>query len=112
MEIAKLESDANENNSNAGLNQVKQDTEVAKAAKLRTEADKNVLDFVQDETGVKQERDKELMLQQAVGNIALEKVKSANNKEASQTKHSNDVDTALIRSFLQRAEKAANNQEK
>ncbi|MBO6276916.1 MAG: chromosome partitioning protein ParB, partial [Pseudomonas sp.] len=70
---------------NAALHQVKQGTEVAKANALNANADKTNLDFIEQETGVKQERDKELMDKQHQGQAGLQAVQSAiRQQEASQ----------------------------
>ena len=71
--------------SNAQLHQVKQGTEVAKANALNANADKTNLDFLEQESGVKQERDKELMDKQHQGQASLQAVQSAiRQQEASQ----------------------------
>jgi hypothetical protein len=51
--------------------------EQAKAAERQTTADRNSLDFVEQESGVKQARDVERIQAQAMGNIALEERKAA-----------------------------------
>lgn len=71
--------------SNANLGQVKQGTEVAKANALNANADKTNLDFLEQESGVQQERDKELMDKQQEGQARLQAVQSAiRQQEASQ----------------------------
>jgi len=74
-EIMKIKSETAENFTDADLNSAKVDTESAKQRQLGSSADKQDLDFVEQESGVKQERDKELQGEQARGNMALEKVK-------------------------------------
>lgn len=66
-----LDSTAVEN----ALNQAKIMVEQAKAAQLQSLADKQSLDFVEQESGVKQARDVERIQAQAMGNIALEERK-------------------------------------
>ena len=68
MEIEKLRSETAENYAEAGLDQ-------AKARQTNSDADKTDLDFVEQESGVTQEREKELQGEQARGNIQLERVK-------------------------------------
>lgn len=63
MEIQKLASEAAENNAEAELDR-------AKARQAHSEADITDLEFVQEESGVKQEREKELLGAQAEGNAA------------------------------------------
>ena len=64
-EIAKLDSEATENMTDAALNQAKIGESQAKARALGAQADQAALDFVEQESGVKQERDKELHGEQA-----------------------------------------------
>ncbi|WP_027854447.1 portal protein [Marinobacterium litorale] len=59
------------------LDQAKVGTEQAKAANLESETDLNTLDFVEQEAGVKQERDLEKQGAQARANAQLEVVKAA-----------------------------------
>ena len=75
MEIAKLESDIASNYASAGLDQAKAQESIAKARVLGSEADLNDLDFVEQESGVKQEREKELYGEQARSNMQLEALK-------------------------------------
>jgi hypothetical protein len=74
-EIEVLFGKAGESEADAILAQAKAITEQARAALLGSQADQSDLDFVEQESGVKQERDKELQGAQAAGNIELEKVK-------------------------------------
>lgn len=50
--------------------------EQAKAANLQSETDRNTLDYVEQEEGIKHQRDVERIQSQAMGNIALEERKS------------------------------------
>ena len=64
-EIAKIQSETQENYANAQLDQAKVGTEYAKAGNLQSDTDNKDLDFVERESGTTQERDKELISQQA-----------------------------------------------
>ena len=66
----------NENNANAKLDNAKARTE-------NSNADKTDLDFVEQESGVTQERELQKGTAQAMGNIALEKVKQQNASNTS-----------------------------
>ena len=84
-QIATEQAKAAQYGTNAQLQQVKQGTEVAKANALNANADKTNLDFLEQESGVKQERDKELMDKQHQGQAQLQAVQSAiRQQEASQ----------------------------
>ena len=74
-EIKKLEAEALENMAEAGLDQ-------AKARQANAVADQANLDFVEQESGVKQERDKELHGEQARSNMQLEAFKSQQQEKA------------------------------
>lgn len=63
-EIQKLASEAAENNAEAQL-------DMAKAENLVADTDQKALDFIEQESGVKQEREKELQGAQAKANIGL-----------------------------------------
>lgn len=67
----------------AGMAPVKAETELAKQRKLAGEADLNDLNFIEQERGVKQERELQKAQAQALGNIELEKAKAnlKSNKE-------------------------------
>lgn len=64
-QIATEQSKAMLNQAQALLGGVKQGTEMAKAAHLKSDTDKKNLDFVEQESGVTQERNKELQGEQA-----------------------------------------------
>jgi len=74
-EIMEIQSRAMDNQSGAVLKDAKTDTEQAKVGQLSSQTDKQNLDFIEQESGVKQERDKELQGEQARGNMELERVK-------------------------------------
>lgn len=80
-QIAKIHADAGNSETGAILNQAKAITEQAKARSLGSKADRDDLDFVEQESGVKQERDKELQSEQARGNMNLELLKHDLEKE-------------------------------
>lgn len=69
MEIAKLQSEVDENTAEAELDR-------AKARQAHSEADLSDLDFTEQESGVKQEREKELLGAQAEGNAARDIVQA------------------------------------
>jgi hypothetical protein len=81
-EIAKLDSEAAENFAEAELDK-------AKARQAHSEADITDLDFIEQESGVKQEREKELLGAQAEGNAARDIVnaflKGGNGQSGSTT---------------------------
>ncbi len=81
-EIAKIMSETQENHANAQLDAAKSGTEQAKARQLTSDADQKDLNFVEQESGVTQERDKELQGVQAKGNIELERVKQGGARES------------------------------
>lgn len=71
--------------SNAQLHQIKQGTEVAKANALNASADKTNLDFLEQESGVAQERNLQALDRQAEGQARLQAVQSIiRQQEASQ----------------------------
>ena len=78
-EIAQMQSQAQENQAEAQLDMAKANTEVAKARQMGAQSDQADLDFVEQESGVKQEREKELYGEQARSNEVLEQRKH-NNK--------------------------------
>lgn len=84
-QIATEQAKAAQYGANAQLHVVKQGTEVAKSNALNANADKTNLDFLEQESGVKQERDKELLDKQHEGQARLQTVQSAiRQQEASQ----------------------------
>lgn len=76
FEVAKLEAEAANVRAQAGLNAEKINTEVSKQRQLEAQADQSDLDFVEQESGVKQERDLQKQGEQARANMALEVVKA------------------------------------
>lgn len=77
MQIAEVESKTAENYANANYDQSRVESEAAKADKLRSEADLNKLDFVETETGTKQERELQKQGEQARANMKLKAVEKA-----------------------------------
>lgn len=71
VEIAKQQAEAQRILAEAGLAQAKAGTEIAKAENLRSQTDAQNLDFVEQESGVKQERDLQKASQQAEANGQL-----------------------------------------
>lgn len=76
VELAKLQAEAENIRTQAGLNAEKTNTEVSKQRHLEAQADQADLDFVEQESGVKQERDLQKQGEQARANMALEVVKA------------------------------------
>lgn len=70
-QIATEQSKAALNNAQAGLNETKMGTEDAKATNLRSDADLKNLDFIEQESGVKQERDIQKVGEQSRSNAEL-----------------------------------------
>ena len=70
-EIAKLNSETQENLAEAALDEAKVGTEGAKANDLQSNADKKDLDYVEQETGTTQERDLEKQGEQAKANTKM-----------------------------------------
>lgn len=84
-QIATEQAKAAQYGSNAQLHQVKQGTEVAKAAALTANADKTNLDFLEQESGVNHVRQLETLDKQHQGQAQLQAVQSAiRQQEASQ----------------------------
>lgn len=77
MEIAKLESETIENRANAQLDVAKAQTEQSKSRDLSSTADLKNLDFVEQESGTKQERELEKAGQQAKAQTAMKVVEHA-----------------------------------
>jgi hypothetical protein len=73
--IAKIAADVQNTETTAILNKAKTLTEAAKARQLGSDADIKDLDFIEQESGVKQEREKELHGEQARSNMQLEQFK-------------------------------------
>ena len=78
-QIARESALAQYQGSNAGLSQAKTQTEMAKAENISADTDLKTLDFVEEESGVKQERALQMAGEQAKANAKLEMVKAALN---------------------------------
>lgn len=74
-EIAQIQGKAQESQSDVQLNMAKANESMAKAGQIKADADLKNLDFVEQESGVKQEREKELYGEQARSNERLEAFK-------------------------------------
>ena len=90
-EIKNLQANTQDKFSEATLNQAKATETMAKARELDSKADLNDLDFVEQEQGVKQEREKELQGEQARANMQLKSheyaLKSQESGESALKKH-------------------------
>lgn len=76
-EIAVLQADAMRNRTQGQLDMAKANTEVAKAANLRAETDRVNLDYVEQESGVHQERDLQKQGAQAEAQARMKVVEAA-----------------------------------
>lgn len=72
LEVAKLDAEINRIRSQTALDQAKAQSEIADARKVASEADLKDLDFVEQETGTKHERDMDRLSAQASANQDLE----------------------------------------
>jgi hypothetical protein len=76
LEIEKLKLELAELQSIVGKNQASAQLDMAKAETEEAKADQMALDFVEQESGVKQERELQKQGAQARANAALERVKA------------------------------------
>jgi len=76
-EIQELQSRAQENQAQAQLDMAKAGAEQVKAGNVQADTDMKNLDFVEQESGVKQERDLQKQGEQAKSNAKLEMVKAS-----------------------------------
>ena len=81
-EIIELQTRAQENQAQAALDMAKSGTEQTKAGNVQADTDLKNLDFVEQESGVKQERELQKQGEQAKSNAKLEMVKSALAQQA------------------------------
>jgi len=81
-EIAEIQARTQEHLSNARLDDAKAHKEVANARSIQSDADRKDLDFLEQESGVHQERELERLGAQAQGNIELENHKFALSERA------------------------------
>lgn len=93
-EVAKLNAEAQQIMAQTGLTATKTGTEQAKAQNLQADTDRKNLDFVEQESGVKQERDLQKQGAQAEANAGLEMVKHQLNEKASNTQFIRDYAVA------------------
>lgn len=84
LEIAKVQAEIAEIQSRAFENQAGGQLDQAKAENLSSDTDQKNLDFVEQESGVKQERELQKQGEQAKGNIELERVKAGLNSAQEQ----------------------------
>ena len=105
--IRKLNSEAMENEAEAGLDQMKANELQANAEKKSIEADKLALDYVESEKGVTHERDMEKLSAQAEANIGLEHVKQQYKAQegrqkaaAEQAKAGQELQTKLLNNYI------------
>ena len=80
-QIAVEQSKAQLNSAQAGLSQTKSGTEVAKANHLKSDADLKNLDFVEQESGVHQERELQKAGEQARANTVMKSMDHQHEKE-------------------------------
>ncbi len=85
-EIAKLQSEANENAANAQLDMAKVQVENVKAGNLQSNTDLNNLNFLEQENGVAHARNLQKDGEQARSNMALEVVKASLAQQTQPTK--------------------------
>lgn len=81
-QIAREQAETNEANARAQLNTAKVDTEIATTGKTQAETDKTNLDFVEQESGVKQERDLQKAGEQGRVNMQLKQMDVAAKEKA------------------------------
>jgi len=93
-EIAEIHANAATKETQAILNQAKVITEQAKAENLGADTDQKALDFVEQESGVKQERDLQKQGEQARANMKLKQFDH-------QLKREDEVNKALLQNYLQ-----------
>jgi hypothetical protein len=85
-ELQKIQAEIANLSSTAQLNQVKQGTEQAKAANLMSDTDNKNLEFVETESGVKQQRDLQKIGEQARSQADLRRVDHEMKKEEDKNK--------------------------
>lgn len=86
-EIAEIQAKTQKTLADAGLAQTKVGTEQAKQGHIKSDTDLKNLDFVEQESGVKQERQLQVVGEQARGNMKLKAMDHAIERE----KHGNDL---------------------
>jgi hypothetical protein len=93
-QISKANAEAQQAGAQTGLTATKIGTEQAKTQHIQADTDKKNLDFVEQESGVKQERDLQKQGAQAEANAGLEVVKHQLNEKASNTQFIRDYAVA------------------
>jgi hypothetical protein len=99
-EIELLDSEIAENYNEAKLDSAKADTETVKANVLQSQVDAAALDFVETESGTKQERELQKATAQAEGNMQLEVLKSGLDEEKEGRALTRDIGTKLLDDYL------------
>lgn len=99
-QVARERSMALNDQSLANLNTAKAVTEGAKASNLQSDTDQKNLDFIEQESGVKQERDKELHGEQAKSLIDYELVKHQLNKTEIAQEHDQNLVQEYVKAKL------------
>lgn len=95
-EIAEIQAKTQKTLADAGLAQAKAETEGTKQGDIRSSTDLKNLDFVEQESGVKQERQKELHGEQARSQARLMEVKRGFQQEDQQSAQQHDLLKAYI----------------
>ncbi|MCD1628473.1 hypothetical protein [Marinobacter shengliensis] len=93
-EIAEIAANTSTKETQAILNQAKAITEQAKAAYISADTDQKALDFIEQESGVKQERDLQKQGEQARANMQLKAFDH-------QLKREDEANKALLQNYLQ-----------
>ena len=102
-QIAKENALAQQAGSTAQLNQAKVPTEAAKQQNLTSDTDQKNLDFVEQESGVKQERDIEKVGEQARGNAKLKLMDAQFKQQGNREK----LKTDLLKAYMTKHPKKA-----
>ena len=99
-EIDKIRSEANENNSEAALDQAKAQEASAKTGLIGAQTDQATLDFVEQESGTKQERELQQQTAQARGNIELKRAEANLKRQDESAKKLEDDQIRFADAFL------------
>lgn len=97
MEIEEIKSRTAENYAEAGLDQARAASEGVKAQAISSDIDQKALDFVEQESGTKQERELQKQKAQSQGNIELKLTEHELAKDR-------DVQSTLLKDYLQRGQ--------
>lgn len=101
LQLAELQAKIELLQTQAMENQAEAQLDMAKAEDLQAQTDQRALDFVEQESGVKQERDIEKSGAQAQANMQLEQVKQAHKRQENLEKHGQKQQENLLNSYLQ-----------